>query len=90
MDTKQIGNQTVTFHRYNTVIVGAGAFLSTTVNEQKKIIEAINRSNKRSNIKYFVGGTAATEEWAHKISADGYADNAVDAVKKMKITLGIA
>jgi succinate dehydrogenase/fumarate reductase flavoprotein subunit len=25
METKKIGNQTVTFHRYNTVIVGAGA-----------------------------------------------------------------
>lgn len=56
---------------------------------KKKIIEAIERSGKRNNIKYFVGGTATTKEWAIKIGADGYADNAVDAVNKMKVSLGI-
>lgn len=70
-------------------LVGTGAFLSTTVGEQKKIIEAISSAGMRNRIKYFVGGTAATQEWANKIGADGYADNAIDAVNKMKKSLGV-
>jgi 5-methyltetrahydrofolate--homocysteine methyltransferase len=75
--------------KYHPAIVGAGAFLSTTIGEQKKVIEAINSSKKRYDIKYFVGGTAATKDWADEIGADGYADNAIDAVKKMKNALGV-
>jgi succinate dehydrogenase/fumarate reductase flavoprotein subunit len=49
METKNIGNQTVTFHRYNTVIVGAGAAgMNCAVHlcefmEQKGITDPKNR-----------------------------------------------
>jgi len=49
METKNIGNQTVTFHRYNTVIVGAGAAgMNCALHlcefmEQKGITDAKNR-----------------------------------------------
>ena len=49
METKNIGNQTVTFHRYNTVIVGAGAAgMNCALHvcefmEQKGIADAKNR-----------------------------------------------
>jgi len=37
-----------------------------------------------------VGGAPATDKWAHEIGADGYAPNALDAVKLVKKVLGLS
>jgi methanogenic corrinoid protein MtbC1 len=35
-------------------------------------------------VKVAVGGAAVTPEWAREIGAEGYSDNAVDAVELFK------
>jgi corrinoid protein of di/trimethylamine methyltransferase len=61
-------------------VVGLSALLTTTMVEQKNIIEALKVSGKRSGVKVIVGGAPVTHEWANKISADGYSDDAISAV----------
>jgi len=39
---------------------------------------------KRKSVKVAVGGAAVTPEWARDIGAEGYSDNAVEAVQLLK------
>lgn len=61
-------------------VVGLSALLTTTMVEQKNIIEALKSAGKRGDVKVIVGGAPVTHEWAKKIGADGYSDDAIGAV----------
>ena len=62
-------------------IVGLSALMSTTITEQREVVEALKRAGLRGGVKVMVGGAAVTEKWAKDIGADAYAENASDAVK---------
>jgi len=62
-------------------IVGLSALMSTTITEQREVVEALKRAGLRGGVKVMVGGAAVTEKWARDIGADAYAENASDAVK---------
>jgi corrinoid protein of di/trimethylamine methyltransferase len=70
-------------------IVGTSALLSTTLPVQREIINEFVKRKIRDQHKLLVGGAPATEQWAKEIKADGYAPNAVDAVKLAKSVLGL-
>ena len=61
-------------------IVGASALLTTTMREQKKLIDAIKEAGLREQVKVMVGGAPVNQEYAEQIGADGYAEDAVSAV----------
>ena len=65
----------------NATIVGASALLTTTMMEQKKLIEAIKEAGLSEQVKVMIGGAPVNHEYAKQIGADGYAENAVSAVK---------
>jgi len=65
-------------------VVGMSALLTVTTPEQKNSIDAMIAAGIRKNVKVVVGGAAVTREWAHEIGADGYSDNASDAVELLK------
>lgn len=62
-------------------ILGLSALLSTTMLEQERVIQLLDEQQMRDNIKVIVGGAPVSQEWADKINADGYSDNAISAVK---------
>ena len=62
-------------------IVGLSALMSTTITEQREVVEALERAGLRGGVKVMIGGAAVTEKWAEDIGADAYAENASDAVK---------
>jgi len=68
----------------NGQIVAMSALLTVTTPEQKNTVQAIEKAGIRKNVKVAVGGAAVTPEWAREIGADGYSDNAVDAVELFK------
>jgi corrinoid protein of di/trimethylamine methyltransferase len=61
-------------------IVGVSALLTTTMRNQKGVIEALEKAGLRSQIKVMVGGAPVTRRWAEEIGADGYAKDAMSAV----------
>ncbi|MCL5071364.1 MAG: cobalamin-dependent protein, partial [Actinobacteria bacterium] len=62
-------------------ILGLSALLPITMPYQEKVIEDLKLKNLRNRVKVMVGGSPVTQEHADRIGADGYADNAVSAVK---------
>lgn len=61
-------------------IVGASALLTTTMLQQRKLIEAIEEAGLRDQVKIIVGGAPVTDSFATEIGADGYAEDAISAV----------
>ena len=50
----------------------------------KETIAALEKSGNRSRVKVLVGGAPIGQKFADEIGADGYADNAAEAVDKIK------
>jgi len=72
----------------NANLVGASALLTTTMQQQQKIIEALEEAGLRDKVKVMVGGAPVTQSWADKIGADGYAEDAISAVALAKRLVG--
>jgi corrinoid protein of di/trimethylamine methyltransferase len=63
------------------------SLLTTTMQNQAKVIEELGKARIRENLKVMVGGAPTSREWANQIGADLYAENAVEAVKVAKSAL---
>jgi methanogenic corrinoid protein MtbC1 len=61
-------------------VIAASSLLSITMPYQQDIIRFLDDLGTRSRYKVIVGGAPVTAEWAQKIGADGYAENAMKAV----------
>jgi corrinoid protein of di/trimethylamine methyltransferase len=61
-------------------IVGVSALLTTTMRNQRSVVEALEKEGLRSQVKVMVGGAPVTRRWADEIGADGYAKDAMSAV----------
>ena len=70
----------------NADVIGMSALLTTTMEEQKKVIKVIKEEGL--SFKTVVGGAPATQRWADQIGADAYAEDANDGVKKIDALLG--
>ena len=64
-------------------VIGMSALLTTTMEEQKKLVKALTESGERERYKVVVGGAPATQRWADAIGADAYAEDASDGVRKI-------
>jgi 5-methyltetrahydrofolate--homocysteine methyltransferase len=65
-------------------LVGLSALITTTMPVMKEVIEAFESAKLREKVKIAVGGAPVTQEFADKIGADGYADDAAGAVGLFK------
>jgi trimethylamine corrinoid protein len=70
----------------NADIIGMSALLTTTMEEQKKVIKRVKEEGL--SFKTVVGGAPCTQRWADQIGADAYAEDANDGVKKIDALLG--
>ena len=70
--------------KHNADIIGLSALLTTTMMEQKNVIDLLKEKSVRSNFKVMVGGAPISQQWADDIGADGYARNAGEAVELAK------
>ena len=71
---------------HNADIIGMSALLTTTMEEQKKVIATIRAEGLP--FKTVVGGAPCTQRWADQIGADAYAEDAADGVRKIDALLG--
>ena len=67
-------------------VIGMSALLTTTMEEQKKVIKAVKEQGLAH--KTVVGGAPCTQRWADQIGADAYAEDANDGVRKIDALLG--
>ena len=61
-------------------IIGLSALLTTTIPNQKNVIQVLEAAGERQNVKVMVGGAAVTNKWAMEIGADAYGEDAIAAV----------
>ena len=71
-------------------VIGVSALLTTTMEEQKKLIKTLQDRGLRDKYKVVVGGAPATQRWADQIGADAYAEDANDGVKKIDALIGVS
>jgi len=74
--------------KYNPDIIGMSALMTTTMLNQKKIIEELKKRGLRDRVKIIIGGAPTTEQWAREIGADAWGSDCFDAVKKVRELLG--
>jgi trimethylamine corrinoid protein len=65
-------------------IIGTSALLTTTMTQQKYLEEELKKAGVRDRFKTIVGGAPVTARWAGRIGADAYAEDAQDAVQKVR------
>ncbi len=69
-------------------VIGMSALLTTTMREQMRVLDALQKAGMRDKYKVIVGGGASTQQWADKIGADAYAEDANDGVRKINQLTG--
>ena len=68
----------------NADFICLSALLTTTMLGQKKVVELLKEKNLSDRFIVLVGGAPVNQKWADDIGADGYAENAMTAVKVAK------
>lgn len=62
-------------------VLGMSALLTTTMANMRETIAALTEAGLRGSVKVIIGGSCVNPEFAQKINADGYSEDAADAVK---------
>lgn len=68
-------------------ILCLSALLTTTMNYMQEVIDALEKTGIRQEVKVMIGGASVSESFARQIGADGYSDNANAAVTLAKSLL---
>jgi trimethylamine corrinoid protein len=65
-------------------VIGLSSLLTMSMDFQRQVIEELKKRGIRDKYKVIVGGAPTSEEWAEQIGADGWADDAIEAVTLIK------
>jgi len=65
-------------------ILGISALLTTTMPQMKRVIDAVTEAGLRDSIRIIVGGAPVNQNFADHIGADGYAQDAGEAISLVK------
>jgi corrinoid protein of di/trimethylamine methyltransferase len=74
--------------QYDADILALSALLTTTMLHQRTVIEHLSEAGLRDRVKVMVGGSPVTQGWADEIGADGFAEDAANAVVVAKRLMG--
>lgn len=75
--------------KYGARIVGMSALMTTTMLEQRNVIEELRRRGLRDKVIVIAGGAPVTEDWVREIGADVWGRDAFEAVARVKKLLGV-
>ncbi len=70
------------------VIVGLGAYMTTTMLEMKEVIAELDKQGLRKQVKVMVGGVPTSQEFADEVHADAWGKDALDALQKALALVG--
>lgn len=60
------------------------SLLTSTMNEMRKVIEALDKAGLRGDVQVVVGGRPITEKFAQEVGAEGHARDAISAVRVIR------
>lgn len=63
----------------NAQIIACSALLTTTMGEMRNVVEAVNASELKGNVKIMIGGAPITQAFCDQIGADRYTPDAASA-----------
>jgi corrinoid protein of di/trimethylamine methyltransferase len=69
-------------------ILGLSALMTATIPRQYDVINELISNGIRDQVKVIIGGAAVNQNFANEIGADGYAENAIDAIELAKKLIG--
>jgi 5-methyltetrahydrofolate--homocysteine methyltransferase len=69
-------------------LVAMSALLTTTMPAMKEIVDEIEEKGLKKKVKILLGGRPVNEQYATEMGSDGYAKDAVSAVRVAKELLG--
>lgn len=69
-----------TAEKENASIIASSTLITTSLPYQRQMIQLLNDSNRRDKFYVILGGGPVTPKWTAEIGADGYGNNAQDAV----------
>jgi 5-methyltetrahydrofolate--homocysteine methyltransferase len=72
---------------YNPDILALSALLTTTMDNQKLVIQELEKAGLRDSVKIMIGGAPITQEFCDQIGADAYTPDASAAADKAKEVL---
>ena len=70
--------------KYRPMVLGLSALLSTTKDEIKEVIRALEKAGLRRDLKVIVGGLPTDRSFAKKAGSDAYAEDALEGVRIIK------
>ena len=73
----------------NAKVIGLSSLLTMSMNSQKDVIDELNKRGLRDKYKIVIGGSPTSVDWAEEIGADGWADDAIEAVSLIKKLLNV-
>ncbi len=82
-----VGDFITAAKKYDANVIGSSALMTSTMVNQIRIEELLKEEGMKGKVKTIVGGAPVTNDWAVKIGADLYAENASDTVNKLKAAL---
>lgn len=62
-------------------VIGLSSLLTMSMDFQRQVIEELKNRGLRDKYIVIVGGAPTSEDWAELIGADGWADDAIEAVE---------
>ncbi len=69
-------------------IIAVCALMTTTMPQQRDVVEHLFAAGKREDYFVMVGGACTTPQWAAEIKADAYGETAADAVSLAEAYIG--
>ncbi|MFW9867743.1 MAG: B12-binding domain-containing protein [Candidatus Thorarchaeota archaeon] len=69
---------------FDAQLIGLSSLLTMSMDIQRQVIEELKSRGLRNKYKVIIGGSPTSEEWAEEIGADGWADDAIEAVELAK------
>ncbi|MHA2184797.1 MAG: cobalamin B12-binding domain-containing protein [Promethearchaeota archaeon] len=70
-------------------VIGLSSLITMSMGFQREVIEELTKRSLRDKYKVIIGGSPTSVEYADEIGADGWADDAIEAVALVKKILNV-
>jgi corrinoid protein of di/trimethylamine methyltransferase len=74
--------------RENPKVLAMSALMTTTMMKMKDVVKGLEQKKLRNKVKVIIGGAPANNDFAKKIGADGYGEDASAAVSLVEELIG--